>query len=203
MAGYSGTPLPQKLGIKADHRMALLGAPKDFSSTLGPLPSGVEEKTRLVDTAVFDIVLLFVTRQADLEAKFASVARHLDPAGGLWVAWPKKASGVASDVTEDTVRAVALAAGLVDNKVCAIDETWSGLRCVVRVKDRPARARVAGAARQALETALSRSKKARAAYDKMPPSHRKEWVAFVEEAKRPETRDKRIRDAVRRIAESS
>ena len=83
-----------------------------------------------------DVIVWFVKVRATLERRFAAEARRLDPAGGLWLAWPKRASGVATDVTEDNVRAVALAAGLVDNKVCAIDEIWSGLRCVVRVKDR-------------------------------------------------------------------
>jgi hypothetical protein len=203
MAGYSGTPLPQKLGIKADHRVALLGAPPDFSETLGALPERVDVRARADGGKAFDVIVWFVTRQADLERRFAAVAERLHPSGGLWVAWPKRASGVASDITEDTVRAVALSAGLVDNKVCAIDSTWSGLRCVVRLKDRPRAAPAGGAsARQALEAALARSKKALAAYEKMSPSHRKEWLAFIEEAKRPETRDKRIRDVVRRIAEA-
>jgi hypothetical protein len=137
MAGYSGTPLVQKLMIKPGHRLALLDAPDGFSKVLGALPDGVSVTGKL--GAAHDVVLLFVTARSDLEKRFAKTAKHLDPAGGLWVAWPKKASGVATDVTEDVVREVALAAGLVDVKVCAIDDTWSGLRCVVRLEDRPAR----------------------------------------------------------------
>jgi hypothetical protein len=136
MAGYSGTPLPQKLGIKPNHRVALVDAPKDFVSILGQLPSGVEIVAAIDGGGRFDVIVLFVKKLVNLQKRFASLARRLDPSGGFWVAWPKRASGVSTDVTENTVRDVALAAGLVDNKVCAIDETWSGLRCVVRVKDR-------------------------------------------------------------------
>src|SRR5579872_5829860 len=137
MAGYSGTPLVQKLMIKPGHRLALVEAPKGFPKVLGALPEGVSVTREL--GPVHDVVLLFVTARSDLEKRFAKTAKRLDPAGGLWVAWPKKASGVPTDVTEDVVREVALAAGLVDVKVCAIDDTWSGLRCVMRVKDRPAK----------------------------------------------------------------
>ncbi len=137
MAGYSGTPLPQKLGIKEGHRIATLGAPKAFEKTLGKLPAAVTMKSALDGKDLFDVIVLFVTWQKDLAARFAPTAKRLHPAGGLWIAWPKKASGVLTDVTENTVRKVALAAGLVDVKVCAIDDVWSGLRCVVRVADRP------------------------------------------------------------------
>jgi hypothetical protein len=85
----------------------------------------------------FDIVVLFMTRLSELQRRFQAMVNHLDPSGGFWVAWPKKASGVPTDITEDRVRNVALPAGLVDNKVCAIDETWSGLRCVIRRENRP------------------------------------------------------------------
>jgi hypothetical protein len=131
MAGYSGTPLPQKLGIKPGCRLALLGAPAGFS--LGELPAGV---IAAADGAL-DVIVLFVDRKAELKRQFAAARKRLQKAGGLWVAWPKRASGVATDVTEDVVRQTALAAGLVDNKVCAIDATWSGLRCVFRLRDRP------------------------------------------------------------------
>ncbi len=137
MAGYSGTPLPQKLGIKPGHRVALLGAPAGFGRVLGKLPEGVTLKAALSGRAPYDVIVFFVTTARELERRFAPVANRLEPSGGLWVAWPKKASGVATDVTEDTVRKTALAAGLVDNKVCAIDDTWSGLRNVVRLADRP------------------------------------------------------------------
>jgi hypothetical protein len=137
MAGYSGTPLPQKLGIKAGHRVALLAAPAGFGRVLGKLPDDVRLDASLQSGARYDVIVLFVTRAVELVKRFTATAKRLEPSGGFWVAWPKKASGVATDVTEDTVRTIALGAGLVDNKVCAIDETWSGLRNVVRLADRP------------------------------------------------------------------
>ncbi len=141
MAGYSGTPLPQKLGIKPGQRVAFLAAPADFGRALGALPDGVIVESALSGRVPFDVIVLFVTRSVDLAKRFVPTAKRLEPSGGFWVAWPKKASGVDSDVTEDTVRNIALEAGLVDNKVCAIDGTWSGLRNVVRVADRPKPAR--------------------------------------------------------------
>ena len=138
MAGYSGTPLPKKLGIKDGHFVFFSGAPKDFGATLGALPKGVTVSSRLSRGPVH-VIVLFAKSIAALKKSFAPAARMLDKAGGLWVAWPKKASGVATDLDENVVRAVGLGAGLVDNKVCAIDATWSGLRFVYRVEDRPAR----------------------------------------------------------------
>ncbi len=135
MAGYSGTPLPKKLGVKEGHRLALVGAPPGFDKTLGPVPA--EVVTSLAKGAPFDVIVWFVKERGALEAGFAEAKEKLDPSGGLWVSWPKKASGVKTDITEDVVREVALDRGLVDNKVCAIDETWSGLRLCVRLKDRP------------------------------------------------------------------
>jgi hypothetical protein len=135
-AGYSGTPLLQKLGIKDGHRVALLDAPRNLPEALAPVKASAVLKAK-PGAGPFDVIVLFAERRAALEPKFREAARALDPAGGLWVAWPKRASGVPTDLTEDVVREVALAAGLVDNKVCAIDEVWSGLRCVYRVKDRP------------------------------------------------------------------
>jgi len=137
VAGYSGTPLPTKLGIKAGHRVALLAAPAGFVRVLGELPEGVTLANELRASARYDVIILFVTRAIDLAKRFVPTAKRLEPSGGFWVAWPKKAAGVTTDVTEQTVRTVALEAGLVDNKVCAIDDTWSGLRNVVRVADRP------------------------------------------------------------------
>jgi hypothetical protein len=134
MAGYSGTPLPRKLGIKAGHEVAFVRAPGDFEGTLGELPDGVRVKSRA--TRPLDVIVFFVTRRAELERRFERLAAALDPAGGLWVAWPKRASGVATDMTEDVARDVGVAHGLVDNKVCAIDDVWSGLRLVIRVEDR-------------------------------------------------------------------
>ncbi|MBI3992603.1 MAG: DUF3052 domain-containing protein [Candidatus Lambdaproteobacteria bacterium] len=130
MAGYSGTPLPKKLGIKPGGRLRLDGAPPELDDLLGPLP----EVTRALGAA--DVVLHFATSRAALEAAFEELKRAIWPAGGLWVAWPKKSSKVPTDITEDVVREVALARGLVDNKVCAISAVWSGLRLVYRLSDR-------------------------------------------------------------------
>jgi hypothetical protein len=137
-AGYSGTPLVRKLGIKPDARVGLLGAPAGFDATVGELPAGVRVRRRLGGQP-FDVIVAFHSRRAELERRLPALAGSLDPAGGLWIAWPKRASGVPSDLTEDVVRELALAAGLVDNKVCAIDQTWSGLRLVYRLRDRPRR----------------------------------------------------------------
>ena len=129
-AGYSGTPLPQKLGIKDGHKVTIIGAPPDLA--LGVLPRGVTVQRNLAGKALLDVFVVFVTRRADLVARIAACRPRMQPAAGLWIAWPKRASGVATEVTEDTVREVALPTGLVDNKVCAIDDTWSGLRLVIR-----------------------------------------------------------------------
>ena len=137
MAGYSGTPLPKKLGIKDNHVVALLDAPDGFVPTLTPLPRDVALHAELAAAESFDVILFFTKSRADLQRRFRALMKVLHPDGGLLVSWPKKASGVATDITEDVVREIALAAGLVDNKVCAVDETWSGLRLVVRLKDRP------------------------------------------------------------------
>ncbi len=131
-AGYSGTPLSQKLGIRQGHRVALVGAPPAFAGLLAPLPDDVQVQTRLGDKAPLDVVVAFFTRRADLERRLPGLRARLAEAGGLWIAWPKRASGVTTDMTEDAVRKVALPTGLVDNKVCAIDEVWSGLRLVLR-----------------------------------------------------------------------
>lgn len=135
-AGYSGTPFPKKLGIKKGARVAVLGAPETFDRTLGKLPSGVELRTRA--TGTFDVLVFFTKRAAELERRFSILTRALDPDGGLWIAWPKKASGVKTDLTFEVVQPIGLDAGLVDNKVCAIDDVWSGLRFVYRVADRAA-----------------------------------------------------------------
>jgi hypothetical protein len=136
MAGYSGTPLAQKLGIKSGHRVVVLAAPPSFAGTLS-IPDDVKLAVRLpAKTASVDVILLFVPDAKTLIARFDACRAALVDDGGLWVCWPKKASKIAIDVTEDVVRAHALARGLVDNKVCAVDDVYSGLRCVVRVKDR-------------------------------------------------------------------
>jgi hypothetical protein len=106
--------------------------PERFRRTLGELPESVKVQTGLAGKAPLDVIVFFTTRRGDLERRLAALRERMTPAAGLWVAWPKKASGVATDVTEDVVREIALPTGLVDNKVCAIDETWSGLRLVVR-----------------------------------------------------------------------
>lgn len=137
MAGYSGTPLPRKLGIKAGHRIALVGVPEGYSETLGDLPDGVDVRHALAPGAGLDLVHLFVRDVAALDAAWADAAASLHPAGMLWVSWPKKSSGVRTDLTEDVIRATALARGMVDVKVCAVDDTWSGLKLVVRLADRP------------------------------------------------------------------
>ena len=128
MAGYSGTPLPQKLGIKPDSVVVLVAAPDGFSL------DGVQASRRLLQRA--DVVVAFFTKRHVLERRIEQLGKTIFPDGGLWIAWPKKASGVATDITEDTLREVALPLGLVDNKVCAIDETWSGLRLVWRKERR-------------------------------------------------------------------
>ncbi len=135
MAGYSGTPLPRKLGIVDGTRIALISAPKGFEATLGGLPPGVSVTQQA--RGRLDVILYFATRRRELERRFPVLARALVPAGGLWVGWPKRTSGVATDLTENVAREIGLTAGLVDNKVCAIDEIWSGLRFVYRLADRP------------------------------------------------------------------
>lgn len=135
-AGYSGTPLPIKLGIKPGSRVALLRAPDDFERTLGELPPGVTVRRRA--QGPLDVVVAFFVHRAELERRLPALRAALQPAGGLWIAWPKRASGLQADLSEREVRELGLAAGLVDNKVCAIDAAWSGLRLVYRVRDRPA-----------------------------------------------------------------
>jgi hypothetical protein len=125
MAGYSGTPLPKKLGIKADSVLALLNAPADFMQTLGALPDGVTVKTSA--RGCRDLTLWFPKSVRDLERRIDTLADQVAD-GGLWIAWAKKASGVKTDITDATVRKIGLASGLVDYKVCAIDATWSGLK---------------------------------------------------------------------------
>ncbi len=135
MAGYSGTPLARKLGIASGARVALVAAPPAFDQAIDGLPQGVVF-VQPSDSDI-DIAILFVTERTALQARFAAIAAALRPAGGLWIAWPKRASRVPTDITEDVLREVILPSGLVDSKVCAIDETWSGLRFVRRLKDRP------------------------------------------------------------------
>lgn len=123
-AGYSGTPLVRKLGVKEGMKVVVLGAPEGFGL------EGVEVRTRLAGKV--DVVVFFTKERVKLEARLGALRRAVEPDGALWVAWPKRASRVATDVTEDVVREVVLPTGLVDVKVCAIDEVWSGLKVVVR-----------------------------------------------------------------------
>ena len=134
MAGYSGTPLPKKLGIKENQRIALLNAPKDFLPELGELPEGTSIVSRV--TAPLDLALLFVDHERVLQKQFAQLAKKLSPNGMIWIAWPKKSSGVPTDLIFDRVQRIGLDSGLVDVKICAINETWSGLKFVIRLKDR-------------------------------------------------------------------
>jgi hypothetical protein len=129
-AGYSGTPLPKKLGIKAGSTVLLIGAPRGFRPQLGELPPKVTFVSRA--SKPVDLAVWFVTRRRELEGRMPALA---GAAIGLWVAWPKKASGVASEVSENLVRDAGLAHGLVDYKVCAIDAVWSGLKFAVRKGD--------------------------------------------------------------------
>lgn len=134
MAGYSGTPLIKKLGIKPGQRIALLSGPPGYRKTLGPLPGEVKWAEQLDEN--LDFIQLFVTTQAELKRRFKEAKECLAAQGSLWVSWPKKASGVATDLNENTIRKLGLELGLVDVKVCAVDETWSGLKFVYRLKDR-------------------------------------------------------------------
>ncbi len=137
MAGYSGTPLFEKLGIKEKFQVLLLDIPADVKAEL-------KDALAICQLAKdgrkpLDFAMIFVKSAADLEKKFSQVAKILAPTGMIWVSWPKKASGVATDLTENDVRNIGLQAGLVDVKVCAVNEVWSGLKFVIRVKDRPSR----------------------------------------------------------------
>ncbi len=134
-AGYSGTPLNRKLGIKPELTVTAVNAPKHYRRLLGRLPAGVKITQRLGDGPL-DFIHCFATERSLLTSKFAVLERALAPAGALWISWPKGSSRVATDLTEDVIRAIGLAHGLVDVKVCAVDETWSGLKFVRRLRDR-------------------------------------------------------------------
>ncbi len=136
MAGYSGTPLPRKLGITPGATLAMYDSPPGFDAALGDLPDGVRRAADS-DTSV-DVLVAFHVSREELESAFPTQSRRIAPNGGYWIAWPKRSSGVPTDLTEDVLREVLLPVGLVDNKVCAIDETWSGLRFVVRKERRGA-----------------------------------------------------------------
>jgi hypothetical protein len=132
---YSGTPLPRKLGIKEGSKVAFVGQPRSFRSTLGPLPpaSSVRPQVR----GPLDVIVSFDTRRRALRRRFRSLAKGLSPSGGLWIAWPKKSSGMTTDLSFQEVQSIGLEAGLVDNKSCSIDDDWQALRFVIRREDRP------------------------------------------------------------------
>jgi hypothetical protein len=138
MAGYSGTPLAKKLGIKEGHTVGLVNPPDGFTTLLDPLPDDVTLAPGVRSRR--DVVVLFARRRGEIESKLAALTKAVFPDGAIWIAWPKKSAakalGITTDITEDIVRDVALPTGLVDNKVCAIDDTWSGLRLVVRRENR-------------------------------------------------------------------
>ncbi|TDI40336.1 MAG: DUF3052 family protein [Acidobacteria bacterium] len=136
VAGYSGTPLPKKLGIREGSRVGYRGAPKGFAATLGPLPLGAKLAPSRPGRGD-NILLLFAPDQRSLDEALPDMLSRMGPETALWICWPKKTSPLASDITGDTVRRTGLAAGVVDIKVCAIDEDWSGIKFVVRVENRP------------------------------------------------------------------
>ena len=132
---YSGTPLYKKLGIKEGSIVAFVGAPPGFDETVGPLPGGVQVKRQA--RGPLDVIVLFSTRLDHLRTRFAKLKTALDPAGGLWVAYPKKSSSIPTNLTFELTQEIGLDEGLVDNKSCAIDDDWSGVRFVYRLTDRP------------------------------------------------------------------
>jgi hypothetical protein len=134
MAGYSGTPLAQKLGIKTGQKVVTINAPAGYAKLLAPLPEGVLFTDKASSGAGF--VHLFISERKALEKELKRLRRLIADTGILWVSWPKKSSGVATDVTEDVIREVALPLGFVDIKVCAVDETWSGLKLMIRRENR-------------------------------------------------------------------
>ena len=137
MAGYSGTPLATKLGIKSGSEIHVVNAPQDYFDSIEPLPSGVKVVRRLSSST--DIVHIFTARKNDLSNALQVYRNKIKPAGAVWVSWPKKSSKVPTDVTEDVIREVALPLGFVDIKVCAVSEIWSGLKLVIRKELRPLR----------------------------------------------------------------
>jgi len=133
-SGYSKKSLVEKLGIKEGFAIAILGTPSNYAATLGQLPSGVKQVKKL--NGPLDFIQFFSSRRSHLEEQFPKLKASLSPSGMLWISWPKGSSGGPTDLTENVVRDIGLANGLVDVKVCAVDETWSGLKFVYRLKDR-------------------------------------------------------------------
>ena len=134
MAGYSGTPLAKKLGVRSGFRLKTRNAPANYRKLLAPLPEDVRIATGL--RSEIDLWHLFTTSESELSEVLVSAKDQIKQNGMIWVSWPKKASGVASEITEDKIRAIALPLGLVDVKVCAVDDTWSGLKLVIRKGNR-------------------------------------------------------------------
>jgi len=134
VAGYSGTPLAKKLGITDGARVCLTNAPDHYARLVAPLPAGVRMVKAIDGTT--DLIHIFTTRRRDLDTRLKSAVGRMRADAAIWVSWPKKSSGVATDITEDTIREVALPLGLVDIKVCAVDDTWSGLKLVIRKERR-------------------------------------------------------------------
>lgn len=130
------SPLLRKLGVKPDARLGLLGLPAELDPAFSELPPGVTVLRRA--SGPLDLIVSFHTSRIELRRRLPVVKAALEPAGGLWIAWPKRASGMETDLSEAVVRQLGLASGLVDNKICAVNETWSGLRFVYRLRDRPA-----------------------------------------------------------------
>jgi hypothetical protein len=138
MAGYSGTPLVKKLGIKEGFRLGFVNPPGGFRKELGGLPSGVKISIQPLSKPL-DLIIFFTDSQQKLQSSFSNLASKLTENGMLWVAWPKKASGVVTDLSDNSVRQIGLDAGLVDVKVCAVNDIWSGLKFVYRLMDRKSR----------------------------------------------------------------
>jgi hypothetical protein len=145
MAGYSGTPLAQKLGIKPEQTVVVIDEPTNYRNLLGQAADRVTFSRRVGNGAPF--VHFFATRRAELEKRLKQLRIQISDSGTVWVSWPKKSSGVPTDVTEDVIRDVALPLGFVDVKVCAVDETWSGLKLMIRRKQRQSKRPSPGASR--------------------------------------------------------
>jgi len=134
MAGYSGTPLPQKLGIKPGLMVVTINAPANYRRLLGQIPDSVTFSNRVTANSMF--VHLFTTKRSELERRLSILRDKISDNGAVWVSWPKKSSEISTDVTEDVIREIALPLGFVDIKVCAVDETWSGLKLMIRRENR-------------------------------------------------------------------
>lgn len=135
-ADYSGTPLPVKLGIGEGDEVAVIGAPDQFEDLLGELPDVASLHSSLADDARYDVIVAFMTRRAELEDELPVLRSRMAPACGLWIAFPKQASKVPTDMSDHVIREIALPTGLVDNKICAIDQTWTAVRLVIRRENR-------------------------------------------------------------------